>query len=157
MSSHSLFASVLVIAACGGDSPSDPSPTVDANESHVSVDAPPSICDQAKQHSDFAFIKEHVLTPSCAKSMCHTGPEPEVGLDLSAANAYSNLVNKGASTVTDWMRVVPGMPSKSYLVVSLGRADGPAPRDGFMPLGTEPLCTEKLQAIERWIAAGAMP
>ena len=40
---------------------------------------------------------------------------------------------------------------------SLGRAEGPPPRDGFMPLGADPLCVEKLEAIERWILAGAPP
>ena len=116
-----------------------------------------TICDEAKLHSDFAWIQQHVFTPSCATAMCHAGPEPEVGLDLSAGPAYNNLVNKGASTVTGWTRVVPGSIAQSYLAVSLGRAEGPPPRDGYMPLGADPLCVEKLEAIERWILAGAQP
>jgi hypothetical protein len=158
MSSLSRFV-LCALAACGSDTPPTGS-TPDAAQNTVEVDAPtsaPTICDQAKQHSDFAFLQEHVFTPSCAKSMCHTGPEPEVDLDLSAGHAYVNLVNKGTSTQSGWMRVVPGNAAQSYLVVSLGRGSGPMPRDGFMPLGAEPLCSEKLDAIERWIAAGAMP
>jgi hypothetical protein len=80
-----------------------------------------------------------------------------VGLNLSAGAAYNNLVNKGASTVTGWTRVTPGSLATSYLAVSLGRAEGPPPRDGYMPLGADPLCLEKLEAIERWILAGAQP
>lgn len=152
---------ILLCAACGSDTPVDrsgpdggvieePSTTPDAaNE--------PTVCDEAKDHSDFAWIQEHVLTPSCATAMCHAGPEPEVDLDLSAGEAFGNLVNKGASTVTGWTRVVPGSLAESYLAVSLGRAEGPPPRDGYMPLGADPLCLEKLQAIERWILAGAPP
>jgi hypothetical protein len=149
---------ICALAACGSDTPPTGG-TPDAAQAAPEVDAAsaPTICDQAKQRSDFAFIQQHILTPSCATAMCHTGPEPEVDLDLSAGKAYPSLVNKGASTVTGWTRVVPGNTAQSYLVVSLGRTAGPPPRDGFMPLGADPLCTEKLEAIERWIAAGAMP
>jgi len=157
----SLRSVLMFLAACGGDT-SDPS-APDAGE-HISstVDAAmpmpgPTICQQAKDHSDFAWLQEHVFTPSCATAMCHGGPEPEVGLNLSAGAAYNNLVNKGASTVTGWTRVVPGKLTESYLAVSLGRAEGPPPRDGYMPLGADALCLEKLQAIERWILLGANP
>lgn len=118
-------------------------------------DGAPSFCEQARSRTDFAFIQDTVLTPSCATDGCHAGAEPEVGLSLEAGAAYANLVNKGASTVTGWMRVVPGSTAESYLVVALGRAPGPAPRDGFMPIGAPPLCTEQHEMIERWISAGA--
>jgi len=161
----SRIATLLVVAACGGDTgaPEPPRDRADAGMQPGTVDDPDAgvsektICDEAKTHSDFAWIQQHVLTPSCATAMCHAGPEPEVGLDLSAGPAYNNLVNKGASTVTGWTRVVPGSITQSYLAVSLGRAEGPPPRDGYMPLGADPLCVEKLEAIERWILAGAQP
>jgi hypothetical protein len=165
MTSHT-FALLLFAAACGGDTSTERS-SVDGGTTSTTSDAPPgtnpdaasavTICDQAKTHSDFAFIQEHIFTPSCATAMCHAGPEPEVGLNLSAGAAYNNLVNKGASTVTGWTRVTPGSLATSYLAVSLGRAEGPPPRDGYMPLGADPLCLEKLEAIERWILAGALP
>lgn len=167
---HARLLLLCAAAACGNDTGMPYSPSADggttgttggapdAHETTVSPDASPqTICDQAKQHSDFAFIQQHIFTPSCATAMCHTGPEPEVGLNLSAGNAYANLVNKGASTVAGWTRVTPGVIATSYLAVSLGRAEGPPPRDGYMPLGTDPLCLEKLEAIERWILAGAPP
>ena len=118
-------------------------------------DGTQSFCEQAVARQDFTFIQETVLTPSCATEGCHAGAEPEVGLSLEAGAAYANLVNKGASTVTGWMRVVPGSTAESYLVVALGRAPGPAPRDGFMPIGAPPLCAEQHEMIERWISAGA--
>ena len=170
MTSRSL--PLLLVAACGNDttrSSADAS-TDDSNEPSATGDAGPigdggatgdgaalTICQQAAQHSDFGFLQTHVFTPSCATAMCHAGPDPDVGLDLSAGNAYPNLVDKGASTVTGWTRVEPGSVARSYLAVSLGRAEGPPPRDGFMPLGADPLCLEKLEAIERWILAGAPP
>jgi hypothetical protein len=131
-----------------GDAPGDGAPPSDGAQTAT-------LCDEARAHSDFAWIETNVLVPSCATAMCHTGANAEVGLRLDAGEAYANLVNKGSSTQAGWVRVVPGSPSTSYLVVALGRADGPPPRDGFMPLGADPLCTEIHEAIERWITAGA--
>lgn len=169
---------IVICAACGNDGTSLDDLPVDAGTvvlpdgavvpapdggSPGTPDAPGApdamvaltICEEATRHSDLAWLQEHVFTPSCAG--CHGGDEPEVHLSLEAGRTYANLVNKGASTVPGWIRVVPGSTATSYLVVSLGRADGPPPRDGFMPLNAEPLCVEKLEAIERWIAAGAAP
>lgn len=154
---------LLFLVACGGDTSPPDRPGPDAGTEQPTTTLPDagetatSACDQAKTHSDFAYLQEHVFTPTCAVAMCHGGAEPEVGLDLSAGHAYANLVNKGSSTVDGWTRVVPGSLATSYLAVSLGRAEGPPPRDGYMPLGTDPLCLEKLEAIERWILAGANP
>ena len=165
----SRIALLLAVAACGHDTGMPPphgDPGVDAGDdepvTHGDASAPTgdaalTICQEAKQHSDFAWLQQHVFTPSCATAMCHAGAEPDVGLSLEAGEAYNNLVNKGASTVTGWTRVVPGSIAESYLAVSLGRAEGPPPRDGYMPLGADPLCVEKLEAIERWILAGAPP
>jgi hypothetical protein len=60
------------------------------------IDAAPTLCDLARDHSDFAWIE-----------------------------------------------------------AALGRALGPPPPDGWMPLRAPLLCDEISQAIERWIVAGA--
>lgn len=170
------FAAAFTLVACGTDTaeptgpfgpdiehPPEHSPDAGAgggsNSDGGPNDAPPSnvdpLCAEATQHSDFAWLEAKVFEGSCATSECHDADEPAVGLDLSVGKAYNNLVNKGASTVSGWTRVIPGSLDQSYLVVSLGRAAGPPPRDGFMPLEADPLCVEKLEAIERWILAGA--
>lgn len=151
---HEPFTDAGVIVAPDGSiiSPDD--------GAHPPGDGPEAltVCEQAAQHSDLPWIQAHVFTPSCASSSCHGGPEPEVGLSLADGVARANLVDKGSSTKPGWIRVVPGAPSSSYLLVSLGRVPGPPPQDGFMPLGTdEPLCAPKIEAIERWIQAGAPP
>jgi len=158
---------LIAVGACGQDAETQPEPpdggaTPDGSVAPVdgATDprpdgAPATVCDEARLHSDFAWLQANVLTPSCATAMCHSGPDPEVGLSLAAGVAYANLVNKGASTVIGWVRVKPGSVALSYLAVALGRVAGPPPRDGFMPLGADPLCVEKLEAIERWITAGA--
>jgi hypothetical protein len=114
-------------------------------------------CQEAPQHADLTWIQQKVFTPSCATAMCHAGADPDVGLNLEAGRARASLVNRNASTATGWIRVTPGDLSTSYLMVALGRVDGPPPRDGFMPLGADSLCVEKLEAVERWILAGAQP
>ncbi|MDX2094092.1 MAG: hypothetical protein SFX73_40045 [Kofleriaceae bacterium] len=113
-------------------------------------------CAEATQHSDFAWIQDNVFTPSCTGRACHRANE-EGYLSLAEGEAFAELVNQPTDTVSGWTRVVPGSPSTSYLLVALGRASGPPPSDGIMPLLADPLCAEKLDAIERWIAQGALP
>jgi hypothetical protein len=157
---------LLVAAACGKDGTSpDTNPDAgvapdgkllgDASASEPDAIVELTECQEAIQHADLTWIQQKVFTPSCATAMCHAGADPEVGLNLEAGRTYNNLVNKNASTVQGWQRVVPGSLATSYLVVAFGRADGPPPRDGFMPLGADALCVEKLEAVERWILAGA--
>ena len=118
-------------------------------------DAAPTLCDTARDHSDFAWIETNVFERSCALVGCHTGAGAQVDLRLDRGYAYDSLVGRASSTQPDWLRVTPGTVETSYLVVALGRALGPPPRDGWMPLGAPVLCDEIQQAIERWIALGA--
>ena len=114
-------------------------------------------CEEAALRSDLAWIQDNIFTPSCAIGGCHVGPNADVGLRLEVGQSHANLVNRGSSTASGWTRVVPGSLAASYLMVTLRRADGPAPGEGFMPLRADALCVEKLGAIERWILAGAPP
>jgi len=144
-------------AGGGGSGDDGGTPPGDGGEAG---DAPGALtpCEEAPQHSDLAWLQQHVFTPSCAVAGCHAGTSPDVGLSLEAGKAYANLVNRGSSTVSGWIRVVPGQPAQSYLLVALGRAAGPPPRDGFMPIGGRPpLCVEMVDAVERWVLAGAPP
>ena len=163
----------VVLAACGTDyEPASPDRVVDAGVTiapdgriipppgeDAAVPPPDAVvelteCEEATLHSDLAWIQAKVFTPSCALVGCHAGPG---GMSLAAGSAHASLVNRTASTVSGWTRVVPGSTTSSYLVVALGRAPGPMPFSGFMPVGAPPLCVEKLEAIERWILAGAPP
>ncbi len=159
------LALMLAVASCGTDSAPGPG-TVDglgpdAGMSGGDGGAPPGdsaafdACVEAARHSDLAWLQDHVFTPSCATAMCHRGTSPSVGLSLAPDETYGNLVNHDASTASGWIRVVPGSPEQSYLMVALGRARGPMPEDGFMPLGGPALCAGKLDAVARWISAGA--
>ena len=150
---------LCIVTSCANDSGTQaPDAETHAPDGGVVVapDAPAAtVCGEAMQHSDLAWIQAHVFTPSCATGTCHRGSDPAVGLSLEAGMSHATLVNHDASTAAGWIRVVPGSPSTSYLMVALGRAAGPTPKDGTMPLGMPPLCGPKLDAIERWITSGA--
>jgi len=117
-----------------------------------------SACDEARTHSDLAWIQTNVFTPSCALAGCHRTPAVSAGhLILDPGQSHGQLVNAPSTSATTWMRVVPSNAAKSYLLVAMGGQAGPRPSDGLMPLGSQALCTEKLDAIQRWIEAGAPP
>ena len=132
----------------------------DTTVHHGAIDAPVSpSCLEATQHSDFAWIADNVFRPSCALSLsCHSGTRPAGLLNLTAARAYADLVNRPAVGEDGRVRVVPFAPESSYIMVKLGRVPGPLGDDGagtLMPPNSPPLCAEKLDALQRWIAEGA--
>jgi hypothetical protein len=168
-----LVAGALV--ACGsdgvrGDGVSDPldqlpDASIDsAPDGGVDPDAPPgddgpspplTLCEQAAAHSDLAWIEANVLVPSCTNG-CHNAAHPYANLRLDGGLARSNLVGVPSTLRAGWTRVVAGSPSESYLLVAIGHISGPIPDDGYMPLGSPRLCVEIRDAIQRWIAAGAL-
>ncbi|HEY0251757.1 MAG TPA: hypothetical protein VGC41_09530 [Kofleriaceae bacterium] len=114
-------------------------------------------CVDAMTHSDLAWIQTNVFDKSCAVSGCHDARGHSGQLILTDGNSHANLVAKAAvNPGTDgWKRVTAGDPSASYLMVALGQEAGPMPTDGFMPLQAEALCQAKIDAVSRWITAGA--
>jgi hypothetical protein len=131
-----------------------------------------STCMQAETHSDFAFIKGQIFPISCsASSSCHMSATASGKLDLSPANAYASVMGAtgmgGVMSNVDKSRVlvVPGDPKASYfffMVHGVAAQDGnpaftnPPSNIGLMPQNNKPLCCQKIDAIERWITAGAM-
>ena len=115
-------------------------------------------CDEARSHSDLAWIQSNVFSASCTFSGCHLGVAANAGhLSLEPGQARGQLVNTVSTSANTWMRVVPNDAAKSYLLVAVGSQTGPSPVDGVMPLGSSKLCVEKRDAIRRWIEAGAPP
>jgi hypothetical protein len=128
-------------------------------------------CVQAEQRSDFTFIKSSIFPTSCSSSAsCHMSATASGVLDLSAANAYASIMGPngtgGVKSEIDPSRdlIVPGQPKQSYfffLIHGVPASEGmppftPPPTDvGLMPMGNNPICCQKIDAIERWITAGA--
>jgi hypothetical protein len=111
-----------------------------------------SACDEARQHSDLAWIQDNVFTPSCASfSSCHKGSRPAEGLSLEPGVALGNLIGRKSRIAPTETLVVPGQPEQSFLMVMLGAAGELPAGTVRMPYNSAPLCPEKLDAIARWI------
>lgn len=145
-----MLRAVLIVLCASACTAADPGTAPDGGTG--------SACDEAKTHSDLAWIQDNVFTPSCAVGGCHHASAVGAGhLSLDDGLSQLQLVNTVSTSSSSWMRVVPSDASKSYLLVALGAQSGPRPVDGLMPLGRPPLCSDEVAAIQRWIAAGARP
>ncbi len=100
-------------------------------------------------------IQANIFTPSCALSGCHAGATPQMGQNLSAGQAYSNIVNVPSAEEPQYFRVKPGDAANSYLYMKI---TGDARIQGVqMPKIGGPLSADKIAAIRDWINAGAQP
>lgn len=101
--------------------------------------------------ADLASIEAHVFTPICSK--CHIGASAPEGLQLDAAHAYDFLVGVPSNENPSRLRVDPGNPDASYMVLKIEGA--PGIEGGQMPLGETPLPQATIDAIRQWITNGA--
>lgn len=97
-------------------------------------------------------LQSEVFTPRC--SFCHTGGTNSLpgAMNLTAGNAYSNLVNVGSRQSAGATRVVPGDPAASYLIRKL---EGTNTVGSRMPVGGPFLDADTIARIKSWIASGA--
>src|SRR5262245_30304318 len=95
--------------------------------------------------ADPAFLPDvaPVLVSRCAS--CHNGAKARGDYKL---NTFENLLQPGASGANV---VVPGKPEESELYRRLV-SDNPKER---MPPGDDPLSADEIDAVKKWIAAGA--
>lgn len=164
MSRVAVLASLLVGSACRivleEDSATDAGSTVDAFVSPA--------CVEAKSHSDLPWIEANVFK-SCTFSACHHGQAgADAGrIDLRIGKSFATLVNFDSALDDTRKLVVPGVPTKSYLLMMIKQippammeppAAAPDPMIGYMPQnsGGRPICAEKRDAVERWISMGAL-
>ena len=153
--------------ACGVDVNTSPQPTSDPeadggvggaqSDGGTGDGAPGSLtaCEEARSHSDLAWIQINIFDVSCT-TMCHGASPPAAGMSLLAGQSHANLVDVPSTQFAGWKRVVPGNSGASMLMVQLGGEPGPA-LEGYMPWNQPRLCTEKIDAIRRWIVAGGLP
>jgi hypothetical protein len=120
-----------------------------------------AVCTAADSRSDLAWIQENVFRPNCSSSICHSATSTD--LHLVSGMSFQELVNVPSTVYPDRTLVVPGDVNASYLMFVLGHYEAAQsnppgaelPPEGYMPLNSGELCCQKLNAIERWIAAGA--
>ena len=168
--SMALFATVIASIALGSGCRIDldhapPLPDAAFTSCQMSTSAP---CMDAVTHSDLTWIQTNVFGKQCVFSGCHNGGNSDAGRhDLRTGHAFMHLVNVTSSLDSTRKLVVPGSSEQSYLQVMLGKIApamatppaGPIPAAvGLMPQdnGGNLLCCQKLDAIDRWITAGAL-
>jgi hypothetical protein len=97
----------------------------------------------------FSSIQENIFSGNCARSGCHSGPDPQEGLNLESGNAYSNLVGV-TSSQSSLLRVKPGSSDESWLVKKLtGDGTSVMPPSGM-------LLRANIDTIAAWIDQGAL-
>jgi methionine-rich copper-binding protein CopC len=99
----------------------------------------------------FQSIQDDVFTPIC--TACHAGANAPLGLRLDAGNSYALLVGVPSAESPSTLRVKPGDPSNSYLVMKI---EGSASVGARMPLGGPPLPASAIAEIKQWITDGAL-
>jgi hypothetical protein len=121
-------------------------------------------CMDATMHSDLGFIEQRIFAASCNFSGCHGSATDAGKLDLRAGVSHDRLVGVSSQIDTTRKLVVPNDVAASYLMLMLRDVapamanppgNSPPGSIGFMPQAAPTLCCQKLDAIERWINAGA--
>lgn len=122
-------------------------------------DCTPSDCTGAAYGSTWEALQDRIFNAGgCTNTLCH-GSASMGGLNLEAAHAYETLVAHG-STLSALARVEPGDADTSFLYLKLAAAtlQGQSPPVAGSPMpsgGLPPIPADHLEALRRWIRAGA--
>lgn len=90
-----------------------------------------------------------IFVENCATAGCHTGTAPLMGLKLTEDEFYARTVNQASTEKPQLMRIKPGEPDSSYLVMKITGTPGII--GSRMPFGRDPLTDEEIAAIVEWI------
>ena len=97
-------------------------------------------------------LQEEVLDRHCVTD-CHEGVNAASNLRLEREQTYRALVNQASQQLTGKIRVVPGDPESSYLIIKM---EGGAGMVGVqMPRLAPPRPQSEINALRGWISRGA--
>jgi len=126
------------------------------------VSIPPMSCSTRGGSDDpvldpkFSVIQKEIFNESCNASSCH-GSGMKGSLSLMPGKSYAQLIGvPGAGDKHDappFLRVKPGSPDSSFLLIKLIAPD--SDQGEIMPKGNDRLSPHQVDAIKRWILAGA--
>lgn len=117
-------------------------------------------CDGEPLPSTWAGIQKLFKNRGCTDATCH-GAAKSGGLDLASNAAYKNLIEV-PSTASALSRIEPGDAYRSYLFLKLAARTDPSLVPAGVEVGTPmpngglpALTTDELEAVRKWIYAGA--
>ncbi|MGA7304887.1 MAG: DUF5777 family beta-barrel protein [Rhodothermales bacterium] len=90
-----------------------------------------------------------IFQQNCAKSACHSGPTPQMGMDLTREVFHSSVVDKPSTEKPELKRIDPGHPETSYLVKKI--KGEPDIIGAQMPLIGDRLTEDQVDTIVQWI------
>jgi hypothetical protein len=97
-----------------------------------------------------------IFEKRCSVGGCHSFSTRQAGLALTANEAYVMLVGVPSSLQPSRLRVQPSQPNQSWLITMISADDGARQNVSRMPLATQPLTTNQIATIVRWIEQGAL-
>lgn len=116
------------------------------------------LCQNAPADSFTAIQNVIFEGKGCTGSSCHDNTGPQAGMNLTAGNAYANIVNITAQSGGGLKRILPGDATNSFLYRKVSAKTDPGSfqvAGSPMPLVGSALTTDQLDALETWINAGA--
>ena len=149
------LALMVLTGACGGGGSSAPPPTPPPPATTCPIPV-------AKVSPSLAADLVPALQASCgsATTTCHGGASATGHIDFSgtATQIRTQLVNATpANAPAGWLRVVPGDPAHSWLMVKVTQDQPGGTGYGTrMPQGAPNLCQPTLDTLSAWISAGAL-
>lgn len=90
-----------------------------------------------------------IFEDNCTTAGCHTGTAPMMGLKLTADEYYARTINQPSTEKPQLMRIKPGKPDSSYLVMKI--LGTPGIIGSRMPFGRDPLTDDEITAIVEWV------
>ena len=112
--------------------------------------------DPPPEDVSFSQDIQPIFTANCALSGCHSGTNPQQGMNLSSGQAYANIVNVASLELPSMDRIEPSDPDNSYLVNKIQGTHVDVGGSGSrMPLGRAPLTQATIDQIREWVADGA--
>ncbi|MBD3334484.1 MAG: hypothetical protein GF355_03120 [Candidatus Eisenbacteria bacterium] len=92
---------------------------------------------------------QEIYQENCTTVGCHSGADAQQGMDLTPEAFYGSTVNQPSQGRPEILRVHPGKPDSSYVLMKLRGA--PDIEGERMPFGRQPLPQREITIIVAWI------
>jgi hypothetical protein len=109
----------------------------------------------SKLRPTLASLEQNLFGPNCAKSGCHSGSAPILGMNLEPGKVFANTVGIAAVFQPSTQRINPGNADASAIVQALEGTAASIPQMPFDSPGSIPQAD--IDVLRQWINSGANP